>query len=81
MPAKILPIVRETFTEPKTPMIPSAIEDEEIQVAEQDYGLICPSSGQLIPLKAFHVRAELVDITAEVIPRPASNLHRRSNYF
>ena len=46
--------------------IPSTIEDEVIQVAEQDYGLICPSSGQLIPLKAFHIRAQLVDVTAEV---------------
>jgi hypothetical protein len=46
--------------------IPSTIEDEVIQVAEQDYGLICPSSGQLVPLKAFHIRAQLVDVTAEV---------------
>lgn len=46
--------------------MPSSIEDEVIQVAEQDYGLICPSSGQLVPLKAFHIRAQLVDVTAEV---------------
>ena len=46
--------------------VPSSIEDEVIQVAEQDYGLICPSSGQLVPLKAFHIRAQLVDVTAEV---------------
>lgn len=46
--------------------IPTTIDDEEIQVAEQDYGLICPSSGELIPLKAFHVRSQLVDVTAEV---------------
>ncbi len=46
--------------------IPSTIEDEVIQVAEQDYGLICPSSGELVPLKAFHIRAQLVDVTAEV---------------
>jgi hypothetical protein len=46
--------------------IPLTIEDEVIEVAEQDYGLICPSSGQLVPLKAFHIRAQLVDITAEV---------------
>ncbi len=46
--------------------IPSTIEDEVIQIAEQDYGLICPSSGQLVPLKAFHIRAQLVDVTAEV---------------
>jgi len=49
--------------------IPSTIEDEVIQVAEQDYGLICPSSGQLVPLKAFHIRAQLVDVTAEVNKR------------
>lgn len=47
--------------------IPSTIEDEVIQVAEQDYGLICPSSGELVPLKSFHVRAQLVDVTAQVI--------------
>ncbi len=46
--------------------IPLTIEDEVIEVAEQDYGLICPSSGQLVPLKAFHIRAQLVDVTAEV---------------
>jgi hypothetical protein len=46
--------------------IPSTIEEEVIQVAEQDYGLICPSSGELVPLKAFHIRAQLVDVTAEV---------------
>ena len=47
--------------------IPLTMEDEVIQVAEQDYGLICPSSGQLVPLRAFHVRAQLVDVTAEVM--------------
>jgi hypothetical protein len=46
--------------------IPLTIENEVIEVAEQDYGLICPSSGQLVPLKAFHIRAQLVDVTAEV---------------
>jgi hypothetical protein len=46
--------------------IPSTIDEEVIQVAEQDYGLICPSSGELVPLKAFHIRAQLVDVTAEV---------------
>lgn len=65
---KIFPIVRETFAESRNVALPPAtLEDEVIQVAEEDYGLLCPSSGQLIPLKAFHVRAELVDITAEVL--------------
>lgn len=66
----LLPIVRDVFSaqnHSKEIDIPSTIEDEVIQVAEQDYGLICPSSGQLIPLKAFHIRAQLVDVTAEVI--------------
>jgi hypothetical protein len=67
-PLKALPIIRDSLS--KIPIeevkIPSTIEDEVIQVAEQDYGLICPSSGQLVPLKAFHIRAQLVDITAEV---------------
>ena len=53
------------------------MEDEVIQVAEQDYGLICPSSGQLVPLRAFHVRAQLVDVTAEVI-RTSSLLHQNN---
>ena len=47
--------------------IPSTIEDEVIQVAEQDYGLINPSSGKLVPLKSFHIRAQIVDATVEVI--------------
>ncbi|CAF3878098.1 unnamed protein product [Rotaria magnacalcarata] len=47
--------------------IPSTIEDEVIQVAAQDYGLICPSLGQLVPLQAFHIRAQLVDVIAEVV--------------
>lgn len=43
------------------------IDDEIIQTAEQDYGLICSSSGNLVPLKSFHVRAQIVDVTVEVI--------------
>lgn len=66
----LLPIIRDEFStnhSTKDIDIPSTIEDEVIQVAEQDYGLVCPSSGQLIPLKAFHIRAQLVDVTGEVI--------------
>ncbi len=68
---KALPIIRDSLSNRSIiPVdevkIPSTIEDEVIQVAEQDYGLICPSSGQLVPLKAFHIRAQLVDVTAEV---------------
>ncbi|UJR11204.1 hypothetical protein I4U23_015385 [Adineta vaga] len=43
------------------------IDDEIIEVAEQDYGLICPSSGKLVPLKSFHIRAQIVDTTVEVV--------------
>ncbi len=43
------------------------IDDEIIEIAEQDYGLICPSSGKLVPLKSFHIRAQIVDVTVEVI--------------
>ncbi|CAF1006245.1 unnamed protein product [Adineta ricciae] len=69
---KVLPIVRDSLLNQLHSMkseivVPSSIEDEVIQVAEQDYGLICPSSGQLVPLKAFHIRAQLVDVTAEVV--------------
>lgn len=46
--------------------IPMLLEDEVIQVAEQDYGLICPSSGKLVPLKSFHIRSQIVDTTIEV---------------
>ncbi|CAF3711132.1 unnamed protein product [Rotaria sp. Silwood1] len=28
---------------------------------------ICSSSGQLVPIKAFHIRAQLVNVTAEVV--------------
>ncbi|CAF1124393.1 unnamed protein product [Adineta steineri] len=68
----LLPIVRDYLTNQSNISkneidIPTAIEDEAIEVAEQDYGLICPSSGQLVPLKAFHIRAQLVDVTAEVV--------------
>lgn len=65
-----LPINRDLYTSIPSEEgdVPPTIEDEVIEVAEQDYGLICPSSGQLIPLKAFHIRAQLVDVTAEVIP-------------
>jgi poly [ADP-ribose] polymerase len=71
-PLKSLPIIRDSLANrSKIPIedvqIPSTIEDEVIQVAEQDYGLICPSSGQPVPLKAFHIRAQLVDVTAEVV--------------
>ncbi|CAF3746308.1 unnamed protein product [Rotaria sp. Silwood1] len=47
--------------------VPLAIDDEVIEVAEQDYGLICPSSGKLVPLKSFHIRAQIVDTTVEVV--------------
>ena len=40
---------------------------QAIEVAEQDYGLVCPSSGKLVPLKSFHIRAQIVDATVEVI--------------
>ncbi|CAF4085880.1 unnamed protein product [Rotaria sp. Silwood2] len=43
------------------------IDDEIIEIAEQDYGLICSSSGKLVPLKLFHIRAQIVDITVEVV--------------
>ena len=42
------------------------IDDEIIEIAEQDYGLICPSSKKLVPLKSFHVRAQIIDITVKV---------------
>ncbi|CAF0923046.1 unnamed protein product [Rotaria sordida] len=69
---KLLPIIRDYLTNQSKLLsdevdIPSTIEDEVIQVAEQDYGLICPSSGEVVPLKAFHIRAQLVDITAEIV--------------
>ncbi|CAF1432983.1 unnamed protein product [Didymodactylos carnosus] len=68
----LLPIVRdqtETLSYPQMsiPEVPELIEDEAIQIAEQNYGLICPGSGQRLPLKAFHIRAQLVDVTAEVV--------------
>ncbi|CAF4946815.1 unnamed protein product, partial [Rotaria sp. Silwood1] len=47
--------------------VPLTIDDEVIEVAEQDYGLICPSSGKLVPLKSFHIRAQIVDATVEVV--------------
>ncbi|CAF1295428.1 unnamed protein product [Rotaria sordida] len=47
--------------------VPLTIDDEVIKVVEQDYGLICPSSGKLVPLKSFHIRAQIVDATVEVI--------------
>ncbi len=37
-----------------------------VRLLDMVQGLICPSSGQLVPLKAFHIRAQLVDVTAEV---------------
>ncbi|CAF3822587.1 unnamed protein product [Rotaria sp. Silwood1] len=43
------------------------IDDEIIEIAEQDYGLICSSSGKLVPLKSFHIRAQIVDVTVEVV--------------
>ncbi|CAF1434307.1 unnamed protein product [Rotaria sp. Silwood1] len=46
--------------------VPLTIDDEVIQVAEQDYGLVCPSSGKLVPLKSFHIRAQIVDTIVEV---------------
>ncbi|CAF4460452.1 unnamed protein product [Rotaria socialis] len=68
----LLPIIRDNLMNQSKSLsgelnVPLTIEDEVIQVAEQDYGLICPSSGQLIPLKGFHIRAQLVDVTAEVV--------------
>ncbi|CAF4124671.1 unnamed protein product, partial [Rotaria sordida] len=47
--------------------VPLIVDDEVIEVAEQDYGLICPSSGKLVPLKSFHIRAQIVDVTVEVV--------------
>ncbi|CAF4385876.1 unnamed protein product, partial [Rotaria sp. Silwood2] len=47
--------------------VPLTIDDEVIEIVEQDYGLICPSSGKLVPLKSFHIRAQIVDATVEVI--------------
>ncbi|CAF2919721.1 unnamed protein product [Rotaria sp. Silwood2] len=47
--------------------VPLTIDDEVIDVAEQDYGLVCPSSGKLVPLKSFHIRAQIVDATVEVV--------------
>ena len=46
--------------------VPLTIDDEIIQTAEQDYGLICPASGKLVPLKSYHIRAQVVDVTVEV---------------
>ncbi|CAF4227906.1 unnamed protein product [Rotaria sp. Silwood2] len=71
-PPTLLPITRDPLVNqskslPDEVDIPSTIEDEVIQVVEQDYGLICSSSGQLVPLKAFHIRAQLIDVTAEVV--------------
>lgn len=43
------------------------LDDEIIEIAEQDYGLICPSSRKRIPLKSFHICAQIVDVTVEVI--------------
>ncbi|CAF4643940.1 unnamed protein product [Rotaria sp. Silwood1] len=47
--------------------VPLTMDDEVIEVAEQDYGLVCPSSGKLVPLKSFHIRAQIVDSTVEVV--------------
>ncbi|CAF3765986.1 unnamed protein product [Rotaria sp. Silwood1] len=47
--------------------VPMTIDDEIIEIAEQDYGLICSSSGKLVPLKSFHIRAQIVDVTVEVV--------------
>ncbi|CAF3715213.1 unnamed protein product, partial [Rotaria sp. Silwood1] len=47
--------------------VPMIIEDEVIEIAEQDYGLINPSSGKLVPLKSFHIRAQIIDTTVEVV--------------
>lgn len=48
------------------PEVPLTIDDEIIQTAEQDYGLMCPSSGKVVPLKSYHIRTQIVDVTAEV---------------
>ncbi|CAF4077169.1 unnamed protein product [Rotaria sp. Silwood2] len=45
----------------------TTINDETIEIAEQDYGLICPSSGKLVPLKSCHIRAQIIDVTVEVV--------------
>ena len=42
------------------------MDDEIIEIAEQDYGLICPSSKKRVPLKSFHIRAQIIDATVEV---------------
>ncbi|CAF1574739.1 unnamed protein product, partial [Adineta ricciae] len=49
--------------------IPTILIDDDkiIEIAEQDYGLICPSTGKLIPLKSFHIRAQIIDTTVEVV--------------
>ncbi len=47
--------------------VPMTIDDEVIEIAEQDYGLICSSSEKLVPLKSFHIRVQIVDVTVEVI--------------
>ncbi|CAF4052927.1 unnamed protein product, partial [Adineta steineri] len=47
--------------------VPMTIDDDVIEIAEQDYGLICPSSGKLVPLKSYHIRAQIVDVTVEVV--------------
>ncbi|CAF1609985.1 unnamed protein product [Rotaria magnacalcarata] len=47
--------------------VPLTMEDEIIEVAERDYGLICSSSRDLVPLKSFHIRAQIVDVTVEVV--------------
>lgn len=46
--------------------VPITIDDDIVEVAEQDYGLICSSSGKPVPLKSYHIRAEIVDVTIEV---------------
>ncbi|CAF1222119.1 unnamed protein product, partial [Didymodactylos carnosus] len=67
---KILPLIRDQprmLSDQEISIeVPDIIDDEPIKLAEQDYGLIS-NSGQQIPLKAFHIRAQLVDITAEVV--------------
>ena len=59
----------------------STIDEDTIQVAEQDYGLICPSSGKPVPLKSYHIRAEIVDVTVEVELFEIEHKHNRFVFF
>ncbi|CAF3743237.1 unnamed protein product [Rotaria sp. Silwood1] len=81
----LLPIIRDPLINQSKSLsdevnIPSTIEDEVIQVVEQDYGLICPSSGQLIPLKSFHIRAQLIDVVLYQVYYNTSSIPIEAKY-